>query len=379
MRMMKISSNDLVIAVKKLKGFVEKSIILDFTMTPVKGAADKRYLKISASNGISQADIMAKYTGDNEEEKTFFVSDKFIDIVESISNFGTDIELSEDGDLLKVICGTAAVPVGRLTDAMSMKMVSLKETEFLQVMINKTAFADLINHSAYCTGTRPDQPLFNGTVILTPENDGEKRILRSIACVGAAIAGSVTEVAVKADDVFQKYVTEKRHIVAKVASLAQLVHRLESDNIDLFFTDKQVIVRDGFDIYLMATVEGVVPEKITSVVTSRVEKRTHYHIDGSALRKALGVIALTKAPKVEVTFEGETVSLCDAQHGNRVAIQATATIASEKEVVVFATEFLKLLVDAMPNEMELYMPAGSTGMFAEAKGCIAFLLPIKNG
>lgn len=378
MIMVKVNSNELRAAAKKLKGFVGESIILGFTMNPIKGT-EKRYLKLTASNGIAQADIMASYEGDNETALTYFVGTSFAEIVETIGDFGDEFIIEPTETFLKVSCGTAAVPVPLLPDAMSMKMASLKDKEYLQVSVEKGKFSELIAHGGYAFGTDSRQPVFNGTVILIPCVDGEKRYLRAVSCSGTIVAGAVTDVEVKDDDKFLKFVESGKTQNVKVASLAVLAKRFASEKIELFFTDKQLIIRDGFDVYLLSVVEGDVPQPITALVTQKAEKKFSYNADASAFKKALTVATVTGAEKVTLAFEKESLAVIDAANGNRASITVTAEIEMEKkEEILFASALLKKVLDAMPNEVVIYVPTAGNALYIEGKDCTAFVLKIKS-
>ncbi len=380
--MLKINVNELKAALKKTKGFVKDSIVMEFSVCTTD-TGKEQYLKVVASNGVAQATVAVSYVGDNEETVRYIVAPTFIDVVESISVFGDEVTIEALDNTLKLECGDAVVPVACMKDGTVLKMQSLKKVEKYQASLKAAEFADLVSHGGFAAGdaTMP-VPVFKETVVFTPCVDGEKLTLRALSCNGAFVASAEAEVETVDGASFNKFagVVEgetQKSIAINYASLLALAKRIESEKVNLVFTAKQVVVSDGRDVYLFAVVEGAVPGSIVDLVVGEVKKCFEYTLDRDTLKKAITVVCLTGERLARLSFNGETLTIEDGKHTSRAAVPMTAVMDSKAEVLMDAN-FVKSIASTMPAELTVYSPEGGKGVYFEGTGSKAYLLPVKE-
>lgn len=372
--MIKINVETLAGALKKLKGFTEKTVILDFSLGSA-GDGDERFMQVSACNGTAQANVLTYYTGDNAEAKRYIVSSSFIETVDTLAGLGDELLIEEVDGSLKVSCGTAVVPVQLMTDGTTLKMKNIEKLEHLRLTVSAKDFSEVVFRGGFGTGDATmGVPLFAGTVVFSLVEENDKFFLRAFSCCNAFVASATVDVSVKDTATFKKYAAGGCTAV-NYAAISALAKRVTNEAVELIFTDKQMILTDGADVYLFTVVEGAAPSQIVSLVSTEVEREFSYTLDREALRKCLAVVALTKDKIVKFAFEEDKVVLSDSKYTSRVECQATAAKAEKKEIVMSA-EFVKNIATAMPESFEVYGPKNSTGLFFTGSGCKTFLMPI---
>lgn len=381
---MKVNVENLRSALKKLKGFTGNTIIMKFMTKVVKdGEADERYLGLAASNGTVQAEVMCTYTGENEETKKYIVSAGFADVVETVAVFGDTLYIEEDGGHLRLECGDAVVSVDLLNDATSLKMTGLKDAEKLHIKVNSKKFEELMLHGGFATGDASvPVSAFRGTVVFVPYEEKDSIYLRTISCCMAFFAGAITEVETEDAEAFSRHVNAGKKTVVSMAPVLALSRRLISESVDIFMTDKQMILRDGIDMYIFTVINGDIPKQIVSMICDKVKRKFVYSLNSDLVKKALTVAGLAGDTSVRLIFEDDNLVVSDTKQTSRVCVPVTA-VEGEKVERVFNLAYLKLITSSMPAELTVYGPAGvdekqAMGLYFEGKDCRTYVLPLKD-
>lgn len=371
--MMKVIVEEFKAALKKLNGFKDSTIVLDFTTRDA--GSGKRYLKLTACNGVAQAVIMTVYVGGEEEAKTYIVGSQFTEICDSIGAFGDEYIFEESGNVLKLSCGSAVVPVELVKDALTIKMVAFNKVDHWQVSVASKGFSELVTRGGF-SAADGNNPIFNNTIVFYPTAVKDTRMLNVLSCSGAMISGANVDISVKNDDVFLKKTEEVATVTVKLSGVAALAKRFCNESIEFIATDKQLVIVDGVDIYFFQTVEGKVPKNLIDLVSMPQKKKFCYNVDLAVLKKALAVATVTGDPLVCFSFEKEELRVSDTKRGNAVTIPITAVAETDKEEIINSAVFIKKIVDSMPSEVSVSCPE-TPGMFFEGERCRTFLLPVK--
>lgn len=360
--------------VKKLKGFVGGNGTVSMEFTGKDAEPSGKYAKLMASNGTAQATVLCVYEGD--ETGTYIVGSKLLEAVETLSGFGDEFEIALDksANALRISCGNAAVLQEVRKDTMSLKMESVKEA--LHLTVKAKDLAELVARGGFATGDASTSvQVFNGTIVLLPYVEGENAYLRAVSACNAYLAGALVEVGVKDMAMFSNMAAEGKTAVVNVAALSALTKRLVSDEVDLFIGSKQVLVRDGLDVYLFNTVEGAVPPQIIGYVTNKVQEDFSCTLDGSTLKKVLQVAALSGEREVSLCFAENLLTI--SANKSKAALP-TVGGPEEEKTFLFDVNVLKEMVSSMPSELRVYSPKGAVGLFLEGTNCRTYMLPIKK-
>ena len=390
--MIKVNVTAIKTALKKTRGFADKTVILSFENAAIPGS-EAHPLMLEASNGTAQSTIGTVYYGEARKEK-YIVSTSIIDVIETISAFGEELLIEVMEGCLKLTCGDAQIPVAIQKDAVNIE-IEPESGEGLKVSLKAVDFANLVANGGMATGDSTAAPLYSGTVIFTPAVDAEKYYLRALGCCGYFVSSAFAEVEVKNTegdkvkntDIFNCFAgvgeNKQRNIAVNYASLLALTKRLVGEEVELFLSKKQLIVKDGKrDIYIFTIIEGDVAKRILDSLMP-VEKDFEYVFDGTAMKNALAVVGLANSAsandkdkiKARLTFGGETMMVEDASHTSRAAIPAVVIKDNTAERALNA-ECLKSIASMASRGLKVYGPKGGTCVYFEGVNCKALLLPV---
>lgn len=371
-------------ALKKTRGFSDKTIVLNFEDAVIPGS-EAHPLMLEASNGTAQSTIGTVYYGDVLKEK-IIVSASIIDAIETISAFGEELFIEVMDGCLKLICGDAETPIAILNEAVNME-IDMGSEDSLKVNLKASDFTSLVANGGMATGDSAVAALFSGTVIFTPVIENEKYYLKSLSCCGFFMASAMAEVDVKDTDVFSKFAgvgeNKQRNTAVNYASLLALAKRFVSEDVELYFTSKQMIVKDGRrDIYIFTIIEGNIPTRVVNALKP-VEKEFEFSLDGAALKNALAVISLTNSKalndsdklKARLSFSGDLLTVEDAKHTSRAAVPVVAVKDGLVERA-FNAECLKSIANMSSSGLKVYGAKYDCGVYFEGVSCKAYLLPV---
>lgn len=377
MSMIKINSNELKAAVKKMKGFSNETFIL--TCSANRTADGEKFLaQFQASNGTAQAMVLVPYEADAASEETFMMGSEFAGVVDTLSAFGEVFELEKVGESLKVTCGTATLPLPIQKDAVSFGLDSFNDGAVRMVMKKKELLA-LITQGGFACSDSAERAFLYQTVHLLPEVDGEERKLRATSSNGYMIASAVAPCEVKSDDVFSSWAQEKSGVIVKVTALSALVRRIIEDEVFVYISKKQLMVRDGDDVYCFVCVNEFFPKQFTDMIVARGSIQYNFSVKKADLKAAVNVSGLlNKDGKVKLTrTEDEEFIVSNASGDSFAKVETDGEGMVETRLTILL--LMKTLDALLTEEIRLSGSNDVAGVYFSSTSGTAdvFLLPIQ--
>ena len=332
-----ISNGDLVSAVKKAS--VSEKNTYELKVAPqVEPNSGKYMASLCTCNGSVQTIAFLLVTSENvTEEVNMIFPSTFSKTVTTLAAYtDADFKIEVNESICSISCGEASIKLDMLPSAVRIEPLDPNTNKFAQVTVETGKLKRAIEiGSSAMSSEEGKMAAVRNAVELAPVTIGgvdQFRVI-SVDTLGVLAAGAMAEIkqAGGLDDMLNK----KTYVLNSV--FCRIVNSIHSETVDLFLFDKQVMMRDGNDFYVITPNAASFPEEISAGLYADMPKEYSMSVEQKSLTSALDIV-LIGASSIEdnkacLSISNGIVEVRALKRNNRAGVTAT-DVAGETAIGV---------------------------------------------
>lgn len=374
---MKITVNKKVLleAIDKANICVKDTYVFSVTDRKISSANDEVYANLISSNGNVQANPVFSCISD--ESKKFIVGSEFADVLKAIGEFGETYEITVGDTMAQITCGTASIPIALKTDATLITPCSPKKETCMQVEFERESFKKAIRKGSFAyAGPEDTHEAFRNTVALFPGNNGENATLTIVSSNAWFATCSVVQ-ALKADEKYLSAENENKNISIDATITRNICSKLVNEKISLFIFDKQVIIRDGNDTYIIVRYNTTFPAAVMNLFGNK-EYQYKAKFDTTSLKAGIKVATILnkKGCKARLIL-GEVAKIASSDEKNIAQVKASE-IEGEINIIINAKHIEMALSDMNTESVSIFGNDNKSPIYITSEDAVCFTLPFRE-
>lgn len=306
-----IGNSVLTETVRKASVSLKDSFVLK--VTAQKDAEGNNLASLCACDGSTQANITFLCKCDSDEAFQVIIGKEFANTVKAVAQYAPeqDIVIDVKEGSAQISCGEAKVPLGILADAVEIQPEN-PQTEKVVLIAAKSEDlkkAVSVGGMAYSTSVDGRMEVVKNAISLSFVTDGETNQMQIVTTNGLFCAGAHCPVSVmQGEGLAEKSYSLKATVFTKIAS------ELTADAVQMFLFEKQVIVRENNDFYIIVPNANKFPSVIGTQLFSGIESGFTARVNRKKLAAAIEVAMLNastqeEARKTVYSLEGDTLKV----------------------------------------------------------------------
>lgn len=297
-----LKANDLKVAIAKLAGFIEETIVLELT----KQVSNVGTLaKLRACNGVAQAVVMMTYGGDAVEETLIFTN-QLSTVVDAMATFGEELSLELLDGKAKITSGTAVADVSYAKECKEINTPNFEEIPTTVIGLSKDQFRRAVFEGGYIN-EKAEHIAFSQTCLLQPViNEEGKTFLKVYSSSGETYAESVVPCGINpnAIGVFKEFA--KTPVILKSGPLFQIARTLKTEVV-IYLSQKFVLLMTESEAYSFLTVAAKAVD-FSQFLTCRFRKEFSFVLNKEKLRNAFKVVGLSASSSSMGMYDNVTIT-----------------------------------------------------------------------
>ena len=295
MSTLKIENAALKEAVRKCSVSEKDTITLFVTE---KKSGDKNIAQLKTCNGNMQTSALVLVEIDTKGGETFiFPSALFSSSVSTLGTYADDdfeLTVTENGGFSSISCGSASVDIPLLSEAISIEMADAKKEKYAYTKFSSVALKEAFSIGSVAMDKECCQKAAANAVDVAPVsgNDGEK-MLRICALNENCSMISVAYVPVLQEKGLDDLLGKREYVLN--ALFCKIISAIKSDEVEILMFERQVIVRDGLDFYIIVPNAAKYPDVLK--VLQEIQPDYSATVSKDKLTGAINVSLLGKEEK----------------------------------------------------------------------------------
>lgn len=322
-----ISNNDLVSAVKKAS--VSEKNTYELTIAPnVEPNSGKYMASLCTCNGSVQtiAFLLVASEGVTDDVDLIFPA-SFSKTVTTLAAYtDADFKFEVNETICNISCGEASLNLELLPSAVRIEAMDPSKNKFAQVTVETSKLKRAVEiGSSAMSAEEGKMAAVRNAIELAPVKVGgiEKLRVISVDTLGVLATGAMAEIkqAGGLDDMLDKKAFVLNSVFCRIVSSAR------SETVDLLLFDKQVMLRDGNDFYIITPNAAPFSKEIAAGLYADMPKEYSLCVEQKSLTSALDIVLIGATSlddnKACLCVSNGTVEVRAMKRNNRAGVAAT--------------------------------------------------------
>lgn len=281
-----ISNETLVAAVKSAAICMKDTFVLSVSNKDVGSGLFQGSL--GCCNGSTQSSIFIGVKADEDACGEYVFGKEFGQIVQTLAAYDDGnfiIKRKEDGNCT-ISCGGAAVPVPVLASAAGIQVSDM--TGSVVAELDAAVFKDAVARggSSFDANAGGAYEALRNAISIRTENAGEQYFLRFTSSDGVKASSARAVVKKQAGMENELSLSVNATVFTKIASVAK------SEAVTLYMSNKQLIIQDGYDLYIIVPNAAEFPAGISQLLLTKPEKNYSFKVVKKKLLSSIDVALL---------------------------------------------------------------------------------------
>ncbi len=313
--MIKVNNEVISGALKKVSVCLKDTVSMTVTTKELQG---KKIANVAACDGSNQANITFTCECDSPEQVQLIFGKELVSTVEVLSKFdtGEDICIKVSDGAALLTCGKAEVSLGLLADTTALQVLNPKEHEHAQVIFETEKLQKAVGL---------------GAISVKPALDGRFAVLQNALYFGfddgkAKIASSDGVLCTAATSEIKAVQGELKFNYSLNADVfSKVVLASKTGEIMMFLLEKQVVIREGNDFYIITPNATPIPDAVVTGVYAAPRDGFSMVVDKAKLLSAIEIAMLSgeqEAKKTVYCLEEKTLTVSSLKKANKVDLAA---------------------------------------------------------
>lgn len=325
-----ISNSELVSAVKKAS--VSEKNTYELKVAPrVEPNSGKYMASLCTCNGSVQTiAFLLVASEDITEEVDLIFPSSFAKTVTTLAAYTDgDFKIEVEENICNISCGEASLNLDMLPSAVRIEAMDPGKNKFAQITIDTGKLKRAIEiGSSAMSAEEGKMAAVRNAIELAPVNvDGvEKLRVISVDTLGVLAAGAMAEIkqAGGLDDLLDK----KAYVLNSV--FCRIVNSIHSETVELFLFDKQVMMHDGNDFYIITPNAAAFPKEVSAGLYADMPKEYSMSVEQKSLTSALDIVLIGASSlednKACLSISNGGVTVRAMKRDNRAGVAATDVV-----------------------------------------------------
>jgi hypothetical protein len=376
-----VKNHDLVSAVKQASVSVDDTYVLTVLDKEISGSG-MRQASLSCCNGSTQANIFIAVTADDNALGKYVFSKDFGGIVNTLAAYDDgDFEIvRQENGAVSISCGTAVVPVPVCENAVEISPRNPKENNAAQVVVKMDSLKEAIirGGSSYSTIIGGAYEPLRNVINIVPEKNGDAYRLRIASSDGAMASGAYAPVLKQAR--LAPLCENELSLSLNATVFGKIMSVLKSEETTLYIMKEQVLLRDGYNIYIILPNATEFPAGVSKLLLTTPEMNYSFKVSKKRLLSAVEIALLNCGGsaanrKVICEVEDGTLSLQSVDGACHTVMQATEVTGSVR--MGLNGNLLKMILSHMGDDILFYGTGAVSPIYISdgVEGSMSFLAP----
>lgn len=330
---------------------------------------------LSCCNGSTQSNIFIGVKADEDACGEYIFGKEFGQIVQTLSVYDKGdfiIKRKEDGSCT-ISCGGAAVPVPVLSSAAGIQVSDLNGSEVAE--LEAAVFKDAVARggSSFDVNVGGAYEALRNAINIQTEKAGEQYFLRFTTSDG--VKASSARATVKKQSGMENALA----LSVNASVFTKIAASCKSESVTLYMSKNQLVVQDGYDLYLIVPNATEFPGGISQLLLTQPERNYCFKVAKKRLLSSIDVALLGagtgKVKKVCVSVEDGKLTVQNAGGSCRGKLE-TSEISGAVQMGMDADR-LKSLLSHMGEDVLFYGQGTTSPIYINdgAENAMCFLAP----
>lgn len=383
MKKLTISNAALVHAVKKASVSVRDTFVLSVLAKDVGNGA--RQGSLSCCDGNTQSNIYIPVVADDDACGEYVFGKEFGQIVQTLSAYDEkDFVIRQKGDgTCTISCGGAVVPIPVRDSATKIQPKNLKECGAVVIECATDLFGCAVMRAgcAYSVTVGGKYEMLRNVMNVSVKKYEEQYRLLLVSTDGLIASGAYVPISKQRG--LEALKEGELSLSLNASVFTKIASAISGEAVTLYLVEKQVIMQDGYDIYIIVPNATVFPVTVGSMLLADIPKGYEFSVSKKRLLSAMDVALLSVdsgdagREAVAMTVEDGALTISSRDGGCRSKLDAE-NITGAVRIGANATYVRKLLAP-MGSVVQIYGSNAAAPIYFsdEMQGARCFLAPVQ--